>query len=104
MATIPWWIWIGVGLFVALVSAQLSTKLTLFIWIGVLFILIGIGKAIAVVILTPKEQKKIAATPYPHKPTPFTHTLYCPRCRVAINTHDNFCKFCGMQLRGRPFG
>jgi len=39
MASIPWWAWLGVGVFVA-VSSSFVSSLRLFVWVGLIFIVV----------------------------------------------------------------
>ncbi len=98
MASIAWWAWLGVGLFVAITSAYMGGKVTLFAWVGLLFIVIGIGKVVYLFVLSPKESKKEHTIVHPHR-APVTPAYYCPRCRITIQSTDNFCKYCGNRLR-----
>ncbi len=98
MAEIAWWVWLGVGLLVALTSVFSGGKLTLFAWVGLVFIVIGIAKVVSLFVLTPKEEKKVQQQriPTPYQPQP---AFYCPVCRFTVMPNDRFCKYCGARLR-----
>ncbi|MEM3154204.1 MAG: hypothetical protein QW165_01395 [Candidatus Woesearchaeota archaeon] len=100
MAEIPWWVWTGVGLFVAISAAFSGGKLTLFAWVGLLFIAIGIGKIVYLFVAkeksSPKEQR-IVHPPHVQPVMPQGH--FCPRCRVTVMPTDHFCRYCGTRLR-----
>lgn len=102
MAEIPWWAWLGVGLFVSITSA-FSDKLTLFAWVGLAFVAVGIGKITFLFILKPKESKaeqKAMHMPYPQQWQQQTPpSSFCPQCRSSVQPVDYFCKFCGRRLR-----
>ncbi|MBI4146667.1 hypothetical protein HY489_05015 [Candidatus Woesearchaeota archaeon] len=102
MTGIHWLIWLVVGLFVTITSTKLGGKLTMFLWVGILFIVIGIGKLAYKMLTAPKESHKGHA-PQVHKTT--HHEVhngpkrYCPKCGSQAIVHDNYCKHCGMRLR-----
>lgn len=97
MAEIPWWAWLGIGLFVAITSGIMGGKVSLFAWVGLLFIAIGIGKIVYLFVMKPKEtkteQKAYAPITPPHQ------TYHCPRCRITVQYTDYFCRHCGTRLR-----
>lgn len=102
MAEIPWWAWLGVGLFVSISSVYGGGKLTLFAWVGLLFIAIGIGKITFLFVLKPRETKaeqKNMHMPYPTQWQQAPQGLYCPTCRVTVQSTDFFCRYCGRRLR-----
>ena len=102
MAEIPWWVWLGVGLFVSIVSALMGGKVTIFIWIGLIFIIVGIAKVVYLFVLRPKEAKseqKAMHMRHPQLPPQPPSALYCPRCRITVQTTDRFCRYCGQRLR-----
>lgn len=94
MAAIPWFAYLGVGLFVAISSAQIGGSISVFAWVGLLFVIVGIAKLIVLFVLSPKDEKK---------PTHQTHyqpkALLCPRCRMHVTHYDNYCRICGTRLR-----
>ncbi len=96
MAEIPWWAWIGVGLFVAVSAGIMGGRVSLFAWVGLIFIAIGIGKIVYLFVLTPRKERS-----EPHGiPTP-AQVLgrYCPMCRITVSPTDRFCRYCGSRLR-----
>lgn len=96
MVEISWWLWLGIGLFVSVTSAVMGGPLWLFMWVGILFVIFGIGKLVIKVVLSPKEEKRATQAPAPvDRPQGF----YCPRCRVSIHPTDVFCRYCGTRLR-----
>ena len=96
MAEIPWWAWIGVGLFVAVAAGIMGGKVSLFAWVGLLFIAIGIGKVVYLFVLTPRKEKPV----HSGIPTPAQALArYCPLCRVTVLPTDRFCRYCGSRLR-----
>jgi len=98
MAEIPWWAWIGVGLFIAITSGIMGGKVSWFAWIGLLFTAIGIGKLVYMFVLKPKETEaeKQIIPQYTHQPAPGS---FCPRCRITVQPTDRFCRYCGTRLR-----
>jgi hypothetical protein len=62
MAAIPWWAYLGSGIIISAVSKWVEAKsepgdFALFFWIGILFIVVGVGKVI-VKYLFNKEKKQ----------------------------------------------
>ena len=102
MAEIAWWAWLGIGLFVAISAAWSGGKVSLFAWVGLAFIVIGIGKVIALFMLTPKESKTEQKMMHMRSPE-FAHPpqtgFFCPRCRITLQPTDYFCRYCGQRLR-----
>ncbi|MBS3125641.1 hypothetical protein J4211_05345 [Candidatus Woesearchaeota archaeon] len=96
MASIPWWAWLGVGAFVAITSAGVGGKLKMFAWVGLLFIVIGIAKAVYIFVLQEREESTPKHTPVT---SPRQHILFCPRCRAQAQVSDYFCRLCGLRLR-----
>lgn len=101
MAEIAWWAWTAVGLFVAVSAALSGGNVSIFAWVGLLFIAIGIGKAVYMFVVkeksSPKEQRIIHP---PHHVPPITpQGQFCPRCRVTVLQTDHFCRYCGTRLR-----
>jgi len=104
VADIPWWAWIGVGLFVAIASAVSGGALSLFAWVGLIFIAIGIGKIVYLFVIKPRESKEEeAAVQMPTAPAVQQYetpkVTHCPQCKVTIQPTDHFCRYCGTQLR-----
>ncbi len=100
MAEIPWWAWLGVGLFVAISAAFTGGKVSLFAWVGIVFIVIGIAKVVYLFVLKPKETKQEQKIVHPsHRIIQQPQAFYCPRCRITINPADVFCRYCGARLR-----
>jgi uncharacterized paraquat-inducible protein A len=99
MDGLPWWTWLSVGLLVAVMSSVVGGKLELFVWVGVLFILIGIAKLVIAYVFRQKEAKQ-EHTQHQYQTPQQTHqAFYCPRCRSTVRTHDFFCSRCGTRLR-----
>ena len=84
---LPWWVWIAVGVPVLIVSSIMGFML--FVFIGVVFIIIGTAQLISLFVLSPRSKPNSAE---PKK-------LYCPRCRVNVRPSDNFYRMCGQRLR-----
>ena len=100
MAEIAWWVWLGIGLFVAVSAALTGGKVSLFAWVGLLFIAIGIGKLVFLFVLKPKESKKEQQVVHPpHLPPTTPQAFYCPRCRITVQSADFYCRYCGTRLR-----
>ena len=88
---LPALVWILIGLFISIVSGLIELKL--FIWVGLAFIAIEIGKLVLTFALKEPEKKvKKSKTAQPKQ-------YYCPRCKSKIDIHGYFCKMCGQRLR-----
>lgn len=89
---IPWWVYLVVGLFVSVTSAVVGESMRFFVWLGLLFVLIGLIKLVIFFVLRERP-----------KTSPQTHSrpaaLFCPRCKVTVHERDYFCRYCGMRLR-----
>jgi len=101
MAEIAWWAWIGVGLFVAVGAAWSGGKVSLFAWVGLLFIAIGIAKVVYLFVTRSKETKTEHRIVHPQRPVApvVPQGFFCPRCRVTVQQTDYFCRYCGTRLR-----
>jgi len=102
MAEIPWWAWIGIGLFVSVSSAISGGKVKIFAWVGLLFVAVGIAKVVYLFVLKPREseaEKHAMHMPQPILPAQPPSSYYCPRCRITVQPTDFYCKYCGQRLR-----
>lgn len=93
MAEIHWSVWIGLGLFVAILSLFLGGHMQAFGWVGLAFIVWGIGKLTFVFVF---KQRDPTVNVQPKQPV---HTFVCPRCRFSVHAYDVFCRRCGNRLR-----
>lgn len=99
MAEIKWWVWLGIGLVVTVTSAVIGGALWLFMWVGLLFVIVGAGKLVFKVVFAPKEtraDKQAMQMPQAHQQP---QAYYCPRCRITVQPSDYFCRYCGSRLR-----
>lgn len=116
MAKIHGSIYLGIGIFVALVSYfSKNPSLRLFLYIGSIFGIIGIIKIFKTDTSMKKkrqavrqQQTRITHQQYPrttHRQQPIpTHkqprlTKYCSYCGNMVRISDNFCSRCGTALR-----
>lgn len=105
MAALPWWTWLGVGAMVTFVS--LWADLTFFVWVGVVFIVVGIAKLAMFYILGAREEKKAVSQPSAAHPQVSprvreyaqSQKLLCPRCMANLSPADFFCRYCGTRVR-----
>ncbi len=89
---IPFWLWLAVGLFITLASSALKMKL--FIWVGLLFLAIGIGKMVFEFIFKERKPKEKII----HQQAQQRY-YYCPRCKIRVHVAEKFCRMCGQRLR-----
>jgi membrane-bound ClpP family serine protease len=101
MANIPSWVYILIGAIIAIYSKYIQTKLssdstamTLFFWIGVIFILLGLGKMAFKVIAAREKTKKEPKTEQKSQ----TNIVACPNCKTKHYSTSNFCHKCGANL------
>jgi len=100
MVAIPWWVWLGIGLFVTITSAVVGGTVKVFIWVGLIFLIVGLTKVVILFVMRPRETKadqKAMQMPQPQYQAP--KVSYCSNCRVAVQSFDNFCRNCGTRLR-----
>lgn len=106
MAGLSWWTWLGVGLVVALVSVW--AELDLFIWVGVVFIIVGIAKLAMFYILGSRDQKVSSAVSqsvaHPQvsarvREYSQPQRLVCPRCMANVSAANFYCGYCGTRVR-----
>ena len=102
MAKLHGLVYIVVGFFVASVSWKISyEKLFLFFYIGVLFILLGIGKLIFGSKANKEEKQKTAGQKIQNRTLNQTmHQQFkrCGKCGNAARVNDNFCSRCGARV------
>lgn len=89
---IPFWLWVITGLLISLVSSALKMKL--FIWIGLVFLAIGIGKMVFVFALKEKKGKEKIIRQQAQQ-----QYYYCPRCKARVHAAENFCRMCSQRLK-----
>ena len=104
MASIPGWIYIIIGVAIAIYSKLLVKEtganpfLNIFFYIGVAFIAVGLVKTIF------KRSKKDKPVNEPHTPVQQKQTqntpgiVYCNRCGAKHYSNSNFCHLCGSRL------
>lgn len=104
MAALPWWSWLGVGFVVVFVS--LWVEMDFFVWVGVLFIIVGIARLAMIYVLSPKEDKvpvslqRVSPQVSPRlQEYVRTQKLLCPRCMANLSAADFFCRYCGTKVR-----
>ncbi len=103
MAKIHGLIYIIAGLFVSIVSWRLNyDDLIFFFYIGLLFILVGVGKIAFKLIKNRASKKELT-----HHKTPIhnlsaqqqtSHLKHCHSCGNVLRIHDRFCNRCGARV------
>ncbi len=94
MAKIPWFLWVIVGAAMFLISYRIGGKMQIFLYIGLVCLIIGIFKMLVAFILggrgrkAEKEAREIR-----------THEFTCQRCRAVVASTYNFCPHCGTRMR-----
>ena len=99
MAKIHGFVYLIVGIFVALISYfSDNPSLKLFLYIGFLLGIIGIIK-LFITSLQRKKEKPVKHQTTTHKQSAFAK--YCQRCGNIVRNFDNFCSKCGQALLHR---
>ncbi|MBN2112142.1 zinc ribbon domain-containing protein [Candidatus Woesearchaeota archaeon] len=94
MAKIPWYLWIIVGGVMFAVSYRIGESMNIFLYIGLLFLVVGIFKMLVSFILGNKGKKAVKQAAEMR-----TQQFTCPRCRAVISPDFYFCPNCGTRLR-----
>jgi len=82
---IPWWTWLLVGVLVVAIS--LFTELTVFVFVGAVFLIVASAKLVTLFVLRPRPVGVVS------------EKEVCPRCQLSVEKGDFFCRLCGKQLR-----
>jgi len=99
MAKIHGLVYLIAGLFVSVASWRLNYEdLIFFFYIGLLFILVGVGKLVFNLIKKRSGRKESTShsTPHHNLGKHQTHHLkHCSSCGNVLRMHDKFCNRCG---------
>ncbi|HSU72656.1 MAG TPA: zinc ribbon domain-containing protein [Candidatus Binatia bacterium] len=95
MAKIPALVWLAVGVAVAIVSYKVGDAFKLFFYLGIVFIIVGVLKAVLKKRAQPTHQTHASHQAHHTQ----THAFLCPKCRYQVHATDRFCKNCGHRLR-----
>ncbi|MGM5481994.1 MAG: zinc-ribbon domain-containing protein [Nanobdellota archaeon] len=108
MASINGYWFIIIGLIVTTVSL-FNDDLEIFIYIGIIFLLYGVGKCGLRFLKkekktkAQKEQKPSQEQATQHHPQQNNHQhkqiYFCKNCGKRLTIHDNFCPHCGIRLK-----
>ena len=110
MVKINWSIYLILGIVTLIASYKIdSQKFRVFIWLGYLFLVIGVAKAGIWFINSkkesPVEKRDMWASFYQGIQQQSNarqmqgNSRYCPRCRLNLHGYENFCPRCGAYLR-----
>lgn len=102
MVKIHWSVYLILGIGVLLTSYNIDTqKFKLFIWVGYIFLTVGIAKLVFWFITrtkeSPIEKKKLIREL--HQRTPNKFSRYCMSCGNPLSGHEIFCPKCGQRQR-----
>lgn len=97
MAGIPSWIWLAVGLLIAITSWYV--ELTLFFWLGWLMIIVGAAKF--VIAFTSREKESAQEKSTVNHLMPQQHKEHYGRCSCGnmVFSTQQYCHVCGKRLR-----
>lgn len=101
MAQIPSWLWLSAGIIVTVGSYYVQGPVTLFFYLGLLFILIGVAKLLTWFMTGKKSIKTGRAhtlAPQP-KAQPIQQRYKKCVCGRFVRSTDSFCWGCGRRLR-----
>ncbi|MAG39106.1 hypothetical protein CMO90_03380 [Candidatus Woesearchaeota archaeon] len=95
MTKIPGFVYFILGIIISAYSKYIEEKtkadfLTIFFYIGIFFIFIGIVK----MIFAPSKTKKN----FKHKKN-YGHIMLCPRCKTKNYNYSRFCHICSYRLK-----
>lgn len=98
---IKWYFFVIIGILMAVISAFFINKIGIFLIIGVLLVIYGIGKFL----ITKKIKSKINQEDISENMKRDEHASHkieltnCPRCFSKVYKHQNFCHNCGCYLK-----
>lgn len=102
MVKIHWSFYIIIGVSVLIASYEIDyQKFKLFIWLGYVFLIVGVAK-LGIWFVNrgkerPFERREIRREIY--QPQQQRMMRYCPRCGNALRGYENFCAICGQRVR-----
>lgn len=118
--SIPWWVYVFVGVFVSLYSSFIRSRdpsnasMTFFFYVGLLFILFGLGKVAFLRVSRSNSsgekrsysadlsrQDRLLKAKYEQRsqhPAQY-NIISCPRCGARHYSYSNFCSRCGARLK-----
>ena len=95
MATIPAIVYLLIGAGISYLSFRAGEELTIFFFVGLIFIGIGVAKFLIGRIFKTGVSKSVEK----QLPKLHSHLRYCPKCRSPARKVDKFCTRCGIKLR-----
>ncbi len=95
MAKIHAIVYLILGAVISYVSLRIGSTFTVFFYIGLVFLGVGIAKLLIGFLLKKKETKPEKQSIRVTQPL----WAHCPRCRSQVRTSDFFCWRCGNRLR-----
>ena len=106
MVKIHWSVYLILGIGVLVASYKIdSQSFRLFIWVGYLFLVIGVAKLVFWFITNKKEssldKKELRREIQQNAPKGHGLSRYCMRCGVPLKGNENFCSSCGQRLSMR---
>ena len=108
MVKLNWSVYLILGAITLFASYRLdSKKFTVFIWLGYLFLVVGVAKLGIEFINrkkeSPAERKQVMREMYRPIAQQRRAAVYCPRCTFNLNGYENFCPRCGAYLRNMNY-
>ena len=100
MVKIHWTFYLILGAALLYVSNKLDPqKFKIFIWLGYLFLTIGVAKLGIWFIKRKKESPKEDKELRNYTPQQQRAARYCQRCRNPLQGYETFCPYCGQRLK-----
>lgn len=101
---LPWWVHLGVGILFTL-GGIFITGFQLFLFVGIIFLIIGVFKIVKKFILDENSSKLRKDFDYSKNKDdssikkPPLSIIRCPNCTAQNYTTYNFCHHCGYKLK-----
>ncbi len=95
------WVFLVLG-GIVIAASYLIKGLKLFVFVGMLFVIYGIGKLISGFIVKDDEKndgKTARSDNYEELAAKELQESRCKRCRCIVMSYDHFCSGCGIRLR-----
>ena len=99
---IHWSFYLILGIGVLFASYKIEPqKFRLFIWLGYVFLVVGIAK-LGIWFINRKKESPVEAREirsYAYQPQQQRAARHCPRCGNNLQGYENFCSKCGQRIR-----
>ncbi len=106
MAKIPGWAYGAVGILIAVYSKFISSRseggntvMSIFFWVGILLLAIGVFKTVVNYLTGENKMKKARNVNRDAggRPVHARDFLVCPRCNAKLHGQSKYCNWCGTE-------